>query len=905
MSIRNMQYLFDPRSVAIVGASEKPHSAGAIAFRNLVESAFKGDILTVNPKYGRLSGRKNYQSIAEMPVTPDLAIICTPPSTIPGIIAELGARGTKAALVLTGGLDLIKNRHRVSLKQAMLDAAKPYLLRILGADCIGLQVPAKALNAGVIHSNALRGQIAFVSQSGAVTSGVLDWARSRGIGFSKIIALGDSADVDLGDVLDYLDNDADTMSILLYVDDVRHARKFMSAARGAARSKPVLIVKAGRGSDHARVATSLSGALVTADAVYDAAIRRAGMLRVLSVEDMFGAVETLARVNLSPHFVGEERLIIVSNGGGPGVMATDALISSQRKLASLSNATLNALNGILPNTWSHDNPIDILGDAPAERYRQTLEVLLQESSSDAILLIFAPTAFSSSADIVGAIVPLVKKSSRNILVCCLGGDAVAQAKHILSESRISTYDTPEEAVQGFMQIVQYRRNQNLLMQVPSSIPHEIIPDRVKARAVVTDAMAVGRQILLESEAKAILEAYGIPVSESRVANNAEEAVQYAQQIGFPVALKIISPDIFRKPDIGGVMLDLETPDAVSAAAKAMSRRLYELLPDSRLRGFSVHAMERRPGAMELTMGVTVDATFGPVILFGQGGAAVEIVDDHAVGLPPLNNVLARDMVSQTRVAKLLAGYENHPSADMEAIYRTLIQISHLVIDIPEIVELDINPLLVDHSGVVALDVRMRVVMANAAASVDRLAIRPYPQELEELITWQGQSLLLRPIKPEDGQAHVAFFAALNSEDVHNRMFTSIHELQPSQLARMTQIDYDREMGFIATRLKPDGEFETLGIARAVTDPDNVQAEFAIIVRSDLKGQGLGPIMMEKLIYYCRRRGTQLMVGDTFSHNTRLIGLVKKLGFGVKPRPGDNTMQLCLDLCGKPPMLDAS
>lgn len=892
MSVRNMQYLFAPHSVAVIGASERPHSVGTTVLRNLVEGGFKGEIFPVNPKYDTLDGRKTYRNVAKLPVTPDLAIICTPPSTVPDIISELGARGTRAAIILTAGLGAIKDKHGRTLKQAALDAAKPYLLRILGPNCVGLLVPGIGLNASFAHTDALPGHIAFVSQSGALVTGVLDWAKTRSIGFSKFISLGDSADVDFGDVLDYLASDADTHAILLYVEDIRHARKFMSAARAAARSKPTLVLKAGRAPEGAKAAASHTGALAGSDDVYDAAIRRAGMLRVLSTEDLFGAVETLARARP----LEGDRLTIMTNGGGPGVMATDALICSGGKLAALSETTLRALDEFLPSTWSHANPVDIIGDASAERYLKTMQVLLQDPQSDAILFIHAPTAIVPSLDIANAIVALAQKAGRNILACWLGGDSVAKARRIFSEAGIPTYDTPEEAVRGFMQIVQYRRNQNLLMQVPPSAPTDFVADRAKAQAVARGVLASGRQMLTEPEAKTMLAAYGIPVVETRIANTVEEAVLCAQEIGFPVAVKILSPDISHKSDIGGVVLDLETQEAVRASAQAMHKRLKELRPDARLQGFSVQAMARRPEAHELIVGVSTDPVFGPVILFGQGGIAVEVMADHAVSLPPLNMVLARDMVSHTRVSKLLAGYRNRPPADMDAICRILIQVSQLVTDIPEIVELDINPLLADSRGVIALDARVLVAVADTPArGIDRLAIRPYPDELEQRIEWQGQPLLLRPVRPEDGQAHVSFFNALDPEDVRYRMFIRLRELQPSQLARLTQIDYDREMAFIATRKKVDGEWETLGVARVVADPDNIQADFAITVRSDLKGQGLGPILMNKLIDYCRSRGTREIVGEALPHNARVLKLVKKLGFDIEPIAGDETMRLRLVL----------
>jgi acetyltransferase len=892
MSVRNLQHLFAPASVALIGASERPGSVGATVMRNLAGAGFKGSIFPVNPKHARVAGFACYASVAELPQAPELALVCTPPATVPGIIRELGKRGCRAAIILTAGLGAHRDILGRTLQQAALDAAHPYILRLLGPNCVGLLVPGIGLNASFAHTDALPGKIAFVSQSGALVTGVLDWAKSRGIGFSRFISLGDSADVDFGDVLDYLASDGETGAILMYIEDVHHARKFMSAARAAARSKPVVVLKAGRVPEGAKAAASHTGALAGSDVVYDAAIRRAGMLRVLTTEDLFAAVETLAHARP----LHGERLAIMTNGGGPGVMATDALVCAGGKLAALSGDTLRRLDEVLPATWSHANPVDIIGDAPAERYRQTLEVLLQDGQSDAILFIHAPTAIVPSADIARAIAPLAKAASRNLLACWLGGDSVAEARRICSESGIPTFDTPEDAVNGYLQIVHYRQAQNLLMQVPASASTDVEADRDGARRLIQAVLAEGRFQLSEPESKEVLAAYGIPVVRTRHAADVEQAVSAAAEIGFPVAVKIVSPQVTHKSDVGGVALDLDTPEAVRAAAQRMQRRLAELQPDARLAGFSVQQMARRPDSIELIVGAATDPVFGPVILFGQGGIAVEVTDDHAVALPPLNTVLARDMVGRTRVAKLLAGYRNRPAADMEAILSTLMQISQLVSDIPELLELDINPLLADSAGVIALDARMRVALADhTASSLDRLAIRPYPRELEETIEFEGRPLLLRPVMPEDGPAHLALFAALTPDDVRYRMFVRMRELGPSQLARFTQIDFDREMAFIATRPGPDGQPETLGVGRVVADPDNVSAEFAVTVRSDLKGHGLGRTLMAKVIAYCRARGTREIVGEALPQNTRVIRLVKSLGFEVAPAREEGTVKFRLPL----------
>jgi acetyltransferase len=889
MSIRNLKHLFEPHSVAVIGASSRPHSVGATVFQNLLAGGFNGTVMPVNPKYQTLAGLQVYSSAAKLPSAPDLAVICTPPATIPDIISDLGKLGTKAAIVLSAGLATAKDLRGRTMKDLMLAAAKPHLLRILGPNCVGLLVPGIGLNASFAHTDALPGKIAFVSQSGAMVTGVLDWAKSRGIGFSKFISLGESADVDFGDVLDYLASDPDTHAILLYVEAIKDARKFMSAARAAARSKPTLVIKAGRAPEGAKAAASHTGALTGSDDVYDAAIRRAGMLRVYTTTDLFDAVETLARSRP----IKGDRLSIVTNGGGPGVLATDALIGKNGRLANLSTEAMQRLDQVLPATWSRGNPVDIIGDAPAERYVAAMEILLQEKDVDAMLFIHAPTAIVPSLEIAAAVAPLAKNASRNVLACWLGGAAVAQARNVFSDAGIPTYDTPEEAVRGFMQIVQYNRNQQLLMEVPAS-GSSAFEDREAARSIVKKVLASGRNALSEPEAKQVLAAYGIPVVQTRSVRTVEEAAQCATEIGFPVALKILSPDVMHKSDVGGVVLDLENAAAVASAADAMNKRVRELRPNAELRGFAVQSMVRRPEARELIVGVATDPVFGPVILFGQGGIAVEVTADHAVALPPLNMVLARDLISRTRVSKLLAAYRNRSAANVDAVCHVLIQISDLIIDIPEIAELDINPLLADADGVVALDARISVKAADKAG-VDRLAIHPYPEELEEWVNWQGQPVLLRPIKPEDGLQHIEFFNSLDPEDVRMRMFVRMRELSHAQLARMTQIDYNREMAFIATRKCDDDTWETLGVARVIFDPDNVSAEFAIIVRSELKGKGLGWMLMNKLIQYCRDRGTLEIVGETLTYNKGLIALVREFGFKTGRSCDNDTTLLKLDL----------
>jgi acetyltransferase len=890
VSIRNLKHLFEPASFALIGASSRPRSVGATVLHNLLSGGFKGAIYPVNPKYDELEGVHNWHSIDALPQVPDMAIICTPADTVPGLIAQLGQRGTRAAIVLSAGLDAHTDRHGTTMRQLMLEAARPYLLRVLGPNCVGLLVPGIGLNASFAHTKALPGKLAFVAQSGAMVTGMLDWAKSRGIGFSRFVSLGDCSDVDFGDLLDYLSNDADTCAILLYIEGITSARKFMSAARAAARSKPTIVIKAGRAPEGAKAASSHTGALAGSDDIYDAAIRRAGMLRVNSTMELFDAVETLA----CSHPQQGDRLAILTNGGGPGVIATDALIALGGQLALLNEGSMERLSEVLPPNWSHGDPVDIIGDAPVERYLDALQVLLHDPGADALLFIHAPTAIVPSAEIAAAAAPLILQSTRNVFACWFGGEAVAPARKIFADAGIATYDTPEQAVRGFMQVVRYRRNQQLLMEVPTAV--EGTAEREAARALVGACIADGECMMSEPHSKQLLAAYGVPTVRTMRADTAEEAVACARQIGFPVALKVLSPDIIHKSDVGGVVLDIEREEDVAAAAAGIARRLRELQPGARLQGYSVQAMVRRPEARELIVGMATDPVFGPVLLFGQGGIAVEVTNDHAIGLPPLNMVLARDMVERTRVASQLRAYRSRAAVDVDALCQVLVRLSQMIIDLPEVVELDINPLLADSAGVIAVDARVRLAPARSAG-VERLAIRPYPEELEESVSWQGQSIVLRPIRPEDGPQHLEFFNALDAEDVRYRSFMHMRELAPGQLARLTQIDYDREMGFIATRVREDGRSETLGVVRVICDPDNLVGEFAVVVRSDLKHMGMGRLLLAKLIAYCRQRGLQQLVGDTLSHNLGLLALVARFGFASSQGFDNDITRLTLDLNG--------
>ncbi|CAN7716212.1 MULTISPECIES: bifunctional acetate--CoA ligase family protein/GNAT family N-acetyltransferase [unclassified Variovorax] len=866
MTIRHLDRLLSPNSVAVFGASNRQGSVGATVWRNLRAGHFAGPIYAVNPKHAVLDGAPVFAKAAHLPGAPDLALLCTPAHTVAQLIAELGALGTRAAIIVTAGLSAAQ-------KQAALDAAKPYLMRLLGPNCIGLLSPHIGLNASFAHTDALPGELAFVSQSGALVTAVLDWAKSRGIGLSHLVSLGDHCDVDFGDLLDHLASDARTRSILLYVESVESPRKFMSAARAAARNKPVIVVKAGRAGNGVRAAASHTGALAGSDAVYDAAIRRAGMLRVNTLQDLFIAAETLARFRGNR----SESLTIMTNGGGAGVMAADAAARAGITLAEPNEALLERLNAVLPANWSHANPIDIIGDAPIERYTDTLSALLADEAAGAVLFVHAPTAIVRSDDIARACLPLLRTTGPRVMSAWLGDAAVAQARQLFEQAGIPDYPTPEEAVRAFAMLQTYRRNQDTLIEAPSASENPV-PDVASAHRQLDAVLAEGREWLGEQEAKAVLKAYGVPVVPTlAVPASAEAIFSAAREVGYPVALKIVSRDITHKSDVGGVRLDLRDRASLDHAVSEMLQAVRTARPDARIDGFTVQPMVRRPHAQEVIVGASIDSVFGPVILCGQGGTAVEVTADSAVALPPLNRSLARELVSRTRVSRLLAGYRDHPPAQLDALYDVLIAVSQMLADLPQLAELDINPLHVDESGAIALDARIRVA-ARPVAGAERFAILPYPSQWVRTLTWNGREITLRPIRPEDEAQHRRFLEQLDPEDIRMRIFQTRRELPRSELARLTQIDYDREMAFIAEGSDAQCAPETLGVARTVSDPDRVEAEFAIIVRSDLKGAGLGKLLFAQLIEHARSREIGRLVGIILRENTRMLNLARAMGF---------------------------
>jgi acetyltransferase len=892
MSVANLDGLFRPNSVCVVGATNTPGHVGRVVMENLLAGKFLGPVMPLTPDEDEVLGNQAYKGVDTLPLTPDLAVLCIPPEAAPDSIVKLGRRGVKAAVALCPGYARLDPAAKWEVQEKLLAAAENEGIRILGPSGLGLIIPTIGLNASLVAADPPKGRIAFISQSASLFTGVLDWARGHGIGFSYVVSLGDRLDLKYHDLFDYLSQDPNTRSILLYLESVSDARKFMSAARAAARNKPVLVVKPGRrrgpgGESLARPGQGL-------DEVYNEAFRRAGMLRVFEIDALFDAAQTLARAQQ----LKGDKLTILTNGGSIGVMSADTLIEGGGKLAQLSTETSALLKGLIGPNWLRDGIIDMGLTASPEHYQEALGAILRDKEPNAVLVMHVPFAAVHGEETAQAVIKAAAKSQRPVFTCWLGHGVAEPARALFSKAGIPTYSTPDTAVRAFLDLANHRRTQELLMEMPASLPSGFTPDVECAQGVIQAVLEEGRSELTEPEAKVILAAYGIPVIQSRLVATTAEVLEAAEELGYPVALKVVSPQIPQPFDVGGVVLDIEDPEELRQAAQAVKARARKLELGASIRGFIVQKMGRR-GAQELLLQAQVDPVFGPYLRFGQGGMAAKLSQDKAIALPPLNMSLARDLINRTRVSAFLRGLGGRPPADMDAISLTIIQVAQLLIDIPQIQEIDINPLFADSQGVAVLGSRIRVADVPSSGQ-DRLAIRPYPKELEECaVLKNGRRILIRPIRPEDEPAHYEFFKHLSPEDLRFRFFGVVRELSHMEMTRLTQIDYEREMAFIATAPNEEGAAETLGVVRASTKPDNSSAEFAIIVRSDQKGMGLGRLLMEKIIRYCRERGTQAISGQALLDNKGMQGLAEKVGFEVWRNTDDEVAEMHLDLTRPP------
>lgn len=884
LTIRNLDLALGPRSVAVIGAEG---GLGARVLGNLLDGGFAGPVWPVAEGLARLRGRDCVARIADLPGVPDVAVVASPPETLPEVIGALGARGCRLAVVVSGG------EPDPGLKLAMLAAARPYLLRVIGPNALGLVAPAVKFNASHAPCGANAGTVALVAQSGTIAATVLDWAADRGIGFSHVVSLGEMADVDVADWLDLLAGDGRTRAILVYLEGIPEARKFISAARAAARLKPVIAVKAGRSPEAARAAETHSGALTGADAVADAALRRAGILRVTGLGDLFAAAETVGRFRP----LAGARLGIVTNSGGAGVLAVDRLFEQQGALGGLAPETLARLDAALgEGSWSRGNPVDIGGFSPPARYVAALEAVAGDPGVDALLVMNCPTVPGAPVAVAEAVAGRVAKGmidGKPLFACWMGGAAAREGRAILRASGIASYDAPAAAAAAVQHLTAWGRAQTALLHVPDRATEAALAatPAAEARAVVAGIFAAvaaeKRRLLTAPEATAVMEAYGVPVAPLRVAGTVEAVAALAEEMlreSRALVVKLVSRDVAHKSDLGGVVLDVTSAAGAEAAARSIAAGLAEGQPGARLDGFALSPMLRRGDAQELILGVGRDPVFGPVILFGAGGVATEVFRDTAVALPPLDSGLAADLIGRTRAGRVLAGFRGHAPADTAAVGAALIALSHLVEDFPCLRSLDVNPLIADADGVLALDARIEIEpgdMLRRAPNPD-LAIRPYPAAWRRSFAVGDETWELRPVRPADALLYPDFMARVAAEDLRRRFMAAVRSLPEQMALRLTQLDYDRDMAFVA--LTPAGELA--GVSRISSDPDRRVAEYALLVRSDLAGRGLGTQLMTILIDYARATGLERLDGPVLADNRGMQGLVRRLGFEIARDPDD-------------------
>ncbi|TDS88811.1 acetyltransferase [Rahnella sp. BIGb0236] len=878
MSQRGLEALLRPESIAVIGASNKPGRAGYLMMRNLLDSGFNGPVLPVTPAYRAVCGVLTWRDVASLPMSPDLAILCTHADRNLALLEQLGERGCKTVIVLSS-----QPQQFADLKTC----AQRFSMRLLGPNSLGILAPWQKLNASFSPVPILPGKLAFISQSAAVANTILDWAQQRAVGFSYFVSLGDSLDIDVDDLLDFLARDSKTSAILLYLEHISDARRFLSASRSASRNKPILVIKSGRSGQ----AQQLLNSPLSLDAAYDAAIQRAGLLRVQDTHELFSAVETLS--HMRP--LRGERLLIISNGAAPAAMALDQLLARNGKLAKLSDETCKTLSAVLPDNIAVSNPLDLHDDATPKLYQAVMTALLDSTDYDALLVIHAPSAAAHGTVTASHLIDAVQKHSRGKYITLLtnwcGEFSSQEARKLFTEAGIPTYRTPEGTVTAFMHMVEYRRNQKQLKETPA-LPADLEQNTDQAHQLIARTLAEGTTQLDTHEVRAILQAYGMNVLPTWIASDSAEAVNIASQVGYPVALKLRSPDIPHNSEVQGVMLYLRTPAEVEQAANAIFDRARQAFPQARIQGLLVQTMANRPGSQELRVVVEQDPVFGPLIMLAEGGIDWLPERQAVISLPPLNMTLARYQVVQALKSGKIRGRNALHPLDIPALSQLLVNVSNLIIDCPEIQRLDIHPLLISGSELSLLDVSMQL---SAQGTASGLAIRPYPRELEErVILKDGSPALFRPILPEDEPLLKAFILKVTKEDLYYRYFSEINEFTHEDLANMTQIDYDREMAFVAIRTV-NNENEIIGVTRAVSDPDNIDAEFSVLVRSDLKGLGLGRRLLDKMIHYAAEHGLQRLTGITMPNNRGMITLARKLEFDVDIQIQDGIVNLSLTL----------
>jgi acetyltransferase len=888
-----LDVFFSPKTVAVIGATENPGTVGRTVLWNLVTSPFGGTVYPVNPKRPSVLGVKAYPSVSDIPESVDLAVIITPPPSIPGLIRECGENGVQGAIVISAGFKEIGPEGAELERQLLVEAQKANI-RIIGPNCLGVMSPMSGMNATFATTVARPGSVGFISQSGALCTAVLDWSLKEMVGFSAFISVGSMVDVGWGDLIYYLGNDPKTKSIVIYMESIGNARSFLSAAREVALTKPIIIIKPGRSAAAAKAAASHTGSLTGSDEVLEAAFRRSGVLRVSTIADLFYMAEVLSK---QPSPKGP-RLTIVTNAGGPGVLATDALIMGGGELSELTPETMEAYSAVLPATWSHNNPVDIIGDASPERYAKALEIAAKDPNSDGMLVILTPQAMTDPTRIAEQLKPLAKQEGKPLLASWMGGVDVAAGEEILNRANIPTFPYPDTAARVFNYMWQYADNLKALYETPA-MPEDSVtwtPDRKLVESIIAKSRAEGRTVLTEFESKQVLAAYGIPVAKTIIAANREAAVKAADEIGYPTVLKLYSETITHKTDVGGVQLNLGTAEAVANAFDAIQASVTAKVGAQHFQGVTVQPMIKLRDAYELIIGSSLDPQFGPVLLFGTGGQLVEVFKDRALGLPPLNSTLARRMMEQTKIYKALKGVRGRKPVDLVALEVLMVRFSALVAEQRWIKEIDINPLLASPDGLIALDARVVVHGAEVALDqVPRTAIRPYPTRYVAPWTMKdGTEVTIRPIRPEDEPAVVRFHETLSERTVYLRYFHLMNleqRIQHERLTRICFIDYDREMALVAERRNPEtGEGEILGVGRAMKIHGTTEAEVAVVISDQWQGRGLGKELLARLLIVGADEKLTKLTADILPDNRGIMRICEKLGFTLKHSLDDDVVR---------------
>jgi acetyltransferase len=889
-----LDVFFTPKNIAVIGATETAGSVGRTTLWNLISSPFGGTVFPINPKRKSILGIRAYKSILDVPEPVDLAVVVTPAPSVPAVIHECGQVGVTGAIVISAGFKEL-GPGGLALEQQVLQEARQGGLRIIGPNCLGLMCPPTGVNATFARGMANPGSVGFISQSGALCTAVLDWSFESRVGFSAFISIGSMVDVDWGDLIQYLGRDVRTRSILIYMESIGDARSFLSAAREVALSKPIIVIKAGRTAAGGKAAASHTGALTGSDAVLDAAFRRVGVLRVDRISDLFYMAEVLAK---QPRPKGP-RLTIVTNAGGPAVLATDALIETGGEIAELEPETIAALNEVLPAQWSRGNPIDILGDGGPDRYAKALEIAAKDPNSDGMIVVLTPQAMTDPTQTAEKLKPYANSLNKPVLAAWMGGPEVAAGTDILSRAGIPTFPYPDTAARAFLYMWRYTYNLNGLYETPHMPLDEAgEKDRRAVTDLIDDVRASGRTLLTEFESKNLLALYGIPTVETRIAATTDEAVSHAEEIGYPVVLKLYSETITHKTDVGGVKLNLANPDAVRRAFESIRETVTAKAGAEHFQGVTVQPMVKLDG-YEIILGSSIDPQFGPVLLFGLGGQLVEVFKDRALALPPLNTTLARRMMEQTKIYRALKGVRGRKSVDLGELEQLLVRFSQLVVQQPWIKEIDINPMLVGPERIVALDARVVLHDVADEKKLPHAAIRPYPVQY----TWQwsltdGTPVTIRPIRPEDEPLLVKFHETLSDRSVYLRY---LHMLKLSQrvaherLTRICFIDYARETALVVEKTDEGGDRQVLAVGRLQRLADEHQAEFALLVSDEYQGKGIGPELLARLIEVARREGLKLLTADILADNNAMQRICAKAGFRLHREIGDPTVSAELEL----------